>query len=66
MANVQGAAPKRECRPAGTERHPIICQLGGDKNENTTAVYRRQRLASLGLSKMRADLVASLAWGAVQ
>lgn len=65
MATVQGVAPKRESRPVLTERLPMICQLGGDDQKDTIATFRRQRLVALGLSKTRADLVASLAWGAL-
>lgn len=60
-----GVAPKRESRPASTERLPMVCLLGGDDHEDTIATLRRQRLAAFGLSNVRADLVASLAWGAL-
>lgn len=42
----------------------MFCQLGGDNHEDTIASLRRQRLAPFGLSEIRADLVASLAWEA--
>lgn len=66
MATAMGVAPKRERRPAKTERHPVICQLGGDDYGDTIATLRRQRLTAFGLSNVRADLVAFLAWGALQ
>lgn len=63
MKIAKGVAPKRESRPVVTERLPMICLLGGDGHEDNTTVLRRQRLALFGLSNVRADLVASLAWG---
>ncbi len=65
MATVRGVARKRESRPALTERLPMICQLGGDDQKDNITDLRRQRLALFGMSNVRADLVASLAWGAL-
>ncbi len=66
MVQSSGVAPKRESRPALTERLPMICQLGGDNQDDNIPTLRRQRLAAFGLSKVRSDLVASLAWGTLQ
>ncbi len=65
MATVHGVARKRESRPAQTERLPMICQLGGDDQKDTITALRRQRLVAFGMSQIRADLIASLAWGAL-
>lgn len=53
-------------RPVAAGRHLPFCQLGGDDSGDNTEALRRQFLCrGLGLSQVRADLVASLAWGAL-
>jgi hypothetical protein len=45
------------------ERPFVICQLGGDKSEDTKNSLRLQFLTSrVGLSAGRAELIAALAW----
>jgi hypothetical protein len=56
---------KRRSRPAGTERLPMICQLGGDTLANTTHLHRLQWLQQHGIYGQRADLIAVMAWGGV-
>jgi hypothetical protein len=57
---------KRESRPAGTVRLPKTCQLGCDEFGNSTSALQLQRLnAAFGLTGLRAELIASLHWGAL-
>ena len=57
---------KRESRPAGTVRLPKTSQLACDKFGNSTSTLQLQRLnAAFGLTGLRAELIASLHWGAV-
>jgi len=68
MATVTSRATQpanRKGRASDTRPFPSSYQNFGTDIDSIAAI-RRQRLAPLGLSKMRADLVASLAWGAVQ
>ncbi len=66
MATVTARATQpanRKGRASDTRPLPIYLNNGTDTD--STARLRRQRLAPLGLSKIRADLVAELAWGAL-
>lgn len=57
---------KRESRPATTVRLSKICQLGGDELGNSTSALQLQRLNTVfGLTGLRAELIASLHWGAL-
>lgn len=64
MTRSKGSRPnKRESRPAGTERLPIISQLGGESTENSIRVDRVQFLARRFLLRPSiAGAIAELAW----
>jgi hypothetical protein len=61
----RGLSPvKRESRPAFVaQRLPMICQLGGDGQKDSTDTLRHQRLSVLGIAGTRALLLSRLVWG---
>lgn len=66
MAASKGSSrpSKRESRPAGTERLPLICQLGGDKQDNSSSTLQVQFLtARVGMSAAAAAILAPMVWG---
>lgn len=66
MAASKGSSRpnKRESRPAGTERLPMVCQLGGDNQNNSSSTLQVQFLtARLGISAAAASALAPMVWG---
>ncbi len=59
---TQPANRKGRKRCVNSARPPQNIACNSDTPNNITAL-RRQRLALFGLSNVRADLVAALAWG---
>lgn len=65
MASLPRNAPaKARSRPVSGTGRLLNCQLAGDSSGNTTTTIRLQRLAAVvGITGVRAELIAGLAWG---
>lgn len=63
---LRGVPVEARNRPVALTGRFLICQLAGDNDGSTTETLRLQRLLPLGISKSRAKLIASMAWGEVQ